>query len=361
MDTRKQILIDLLRLKDLNTGLGQVCRAYGKELAAACPPHFRFTFLVPPAFAGYFGDGVDYIVPKTIPDLLFPRLLSKRFDLWHGVHQDIYYYPSKRVPFVLTIHDLNFIREKTAMKIKWRKRHLHFLLQRAAQTVAISHYTRQDVERHLQPSSPVEVIYNGVDISTDVKSRRPAFVGPDRFFFALGVFKPNKNYQSLVRLMKEYPAGRQLIIAGSHQTACGREILQLIHREGLQDRIITPGPVSEDDKTWLYAHCEALLFPSTNEGMGLPVIEAMRFGKPVVAARASCLPEFGGRYASYFPSFEPEAMRRCIEECLADCRQHPERSEERKGYAGQFVWQRNAQQYIQLFEQLLGIPSNQRL
>jgi glycosyltransferase involved in cell wall biosynthesis len=353
MATKKRILVDLLRLKYINTGLGQVCLAYGIELSKIRHPHFQFTFLVPRNFAGYFGEHVNYIVPAA-KHYFCPRLLSKPFDLWHAIHQDIRYYPHKHIPLVLTIHDLNFIQEKTQIKVQRRKNRLNFFLQRAAQTVAISNYTRQDIEANLLIKSPVEVIYNGVNLATEVKEEHPTFVDASRFFLAIGVFKPNKNYQSLVHLMNEYP-GKKLIIAGANNTTYGKTILKMIREKELQDRIITPGVISEADKIWLYAHCEALLFPSTNEGMGLPVIEAMRFGKPVIAARQSCIPEFGKEYAYYFSSFEPAAMRQSIEESLTDYHRRPERMEEIKCYSEKFSWKKNAQQYIQLFERLLGV------
>ncbi|MDR0692455.1 MAG: glycosyltransferase family 4 protein [Prevotellaceae bacterium] len=354
MAAKKHILVDLLRLKHINTGLGQVCLAYGAELSKIRHPHFQFTFLVPRNFAGYFGDHVNYIVPSPIKHLLFPQRLSKSFDLWHAIHQDIHYYPDKCIPLVFTIHDLNFIWEKTQMKIRRRKNKLNFFLQRAAQTIAISNYTKQDIETNLSTKSPIEVIYNGVNLATEVKEEPPTFINTNRFLLAIGFFKPNKNYQSLVRLMNEYPE-KQLIIAGAHNTAYGKTILEMIRKKGLQNRVITPGTISEADKIWLYAHCDALLFPSTNEGMGLPIIEAMRFGKPVIAARQSCIPEFGKEYAYYFSSFEPTAMRQSIEDGLTDYHRHPERAEELKRYSEQFSWGKHTQQYIQLFERLLDI------
>jgi glycosyltransferase involved in cell wall biosynthesis len=351
---KKHILVDLLSLKYINTGLGQVCLAYGLELSKIRHPYFLFTFLVPRNFVGYFGEHIKYIMPSKIKHTIFPHLLSKPFDLWHAVHQDIYYYPYKHIPLVFTVHDLNFIQEKTQIKIQLRKNKLNFFLQRAAQTIAISNYTKQDIETNLSVKSPIEVIYNGVNLATEVKEEPPAFIDTKRFLLAIGFFKPNKNYQSLVNLMNEYP-DKRLIIAGEHNTTYGKTILKMIRKNELRNRIITPGVISEADKIWLYANCEALLFPSTNEGMGLPIIEAMRLGKPVIAARQSCIPEFGKDYAYYFSSFEPAAMRQSIEESLEDYRQRPERAEEIKRYSEQFSWKKNAQQYIQLFEQLLGV------
>jgi glycosyltransferase involved in cell wall biosynthesis len=353
----KQVLIDLLRLKDLNTGLGQVCLSYGKALAAARHPNLQFTFLVPHNFVGYFGQNVHYLCPSLIQNC-FPSLLRKRFDLWHSIHQDVYYFPAKHTTWVLTIHDLNFMYEKAPFKMKKRKKRLNTLLHDVTQVVAISNFTKQEIEEKLVLQTPVQVVYNGVNILPELTCECPAYASPGNFFLSIGVFKPNKNYESLIRLMRDYP-DKRLIIAGSYHTAYGQQLKSMIHKKELQNKIITPGVVSETEKAGLYAHCEALLFPSTNEGMGLPIIEAMRFGKPVIASNMSSIPEFGSDYAYYFKSFDPAEMRQTIEESLAHFRQHPERKKVMQHYAGQFSWKKNAEQYIRLFERILKIDAGE--
>ncbi len=350
---QQKILIDLLKLKHIHTGLGQVCLAYGRELSKLNNPRFRFTFLLPRNFYGYFGNNVDYLHP-SLKYRCFPGLRTVKFDLWHSTNQDVVFFPAKGTCHVLTIHDLNFIYEKTHGKIKRRKRILNALLQRVSQVVAISNYTKEDVVRYLQLQSPIKVIYNGVDTNTSVNVERPDFMGEYKFFLTVGVFKPNKNYTALIDLMENYP-DKYLVMAGDHTSSYGQSLIKKIFNKGLQDRIIAPGKINEADKIWLYAHCEALLFPSINEGMGLPIIEAMRFGKPVIASNLSCLPEFGGQYAYYFDSFDPLDMRNTIEQSLSDFQEHPERKWELKKYAEQFSWEKNTRQYIQLFEELLAL------
>ncbi|MDR2361650.1 MAG: glycosyltransferase family 4 protein [Prevotellaceae bacterium] len=353
MTTRKRILIDLLRLRFPNTGLGQMCMAYGRALSKINHPAIQFTFLVPSDMTGIFGNTVDYITVRPIIDIFCHYRLSDQFDLWHSTHQDVRYYPNKRIIYVLTVHDLNFIREKSERKIRQRIKNLYSLVQRANAVVAISNFTKRDMKAHLALRTPVEVIYNGADKPLVDTGERPAWAFADgEYFFAIGVFKPNKNYQSLVRLIHAYPETR-LIIAGTNDTAYGKMIRDMIRNYGLQQRILTPGAVSEAEKAWLYAHCRALLFPSTNEGMGLPIIEAMHWGKPVVASTMSCIPEFGGDYAYYFPSFDPTVMRTTIEESLTHYRRHPEQIPAMQHYAAQFSWDKHAEEYVRLFEKLL--------
>ena len=345
-----RVLIDLMKLKRLKTGLGQVCLAYARELSATLHPGFHFTFLVPPAFKGHFGPNVNYITPSWL-QYIFCRIRPKGIQLWHTPYQDIYFTPPRHIPWICTVHDLNFTHEKSPQKVKWRLAHFARYLKRCTQVVAISDYTKQDIERYLAFQPPVKVIYNGVSIDAGKQASKPSFMNDKPFLLAIGVFKHNKNYISLVELMRHYP-DKQLVIAGDYHTPYGQKVLKLIHRYGLRDRIITPGIISNNDRLWLYMHCDALLFPSTNEGMGLPLIEAMHFGKPVIASDMSCIPEFGGNCAYYFTSFAPQAMQQTIEESLAHFRQHPERRTAMQHHAAQFSWKHNAEQYIQLFEQL---------
>ena len=74
--------------------------------------------------------------------------------------------------------------------------------------------------------------------------------------------------------------------------------------------------VSEAEKAWLLAHCRAFVFPSLLEGFGLPPIEAMGFGKPVIVARRTALPEVCGEAAAYWDDFDPQAMRAVVQACL---------------------------------------------
>jgi len=106
--------------------------------------------------------------------------------------------------------------------------------------------------------------------------------------------------------------------------------------------------VSDAQKAWLFANCAGLLFPSLAEGFGLPVIEAMHFGKPVFLSRLTALPEVGGEVANYFDSFEGEAMRRVVESGLANHRAL-DQAEDVKRWASQFNWDRCAQQYLDLY------------
>lgn len=93
----------------------------------------------------------------------------------------------------------------------------------------------------------------------------------------------------LVEMMKYIPDNYQLILAGNTEGTYSEQIQERIFQLGLENRIMMPGKITDDDKYWLLSHCTALCFPSKLEGMGIPPIEAMRFGKPVFASTFSSI------------------------------------------------------------------------
>jgi glycosyltransferase involved in cell wall biosynthesis len=113
-----------------------------------------------------------------------------------------------------------------------------------------------------------------------------------------------------------------------------------------------PGGVPEAAKLWLYAHCEAFLFPSLSEGFGLPVVEAMAFGKPVFISALTSLPEIGGEDAYYFADFEPESMARVVRDGLRDFGNDPARETRMRARASRFSWPRVAAEYWRLYEEV---------
>ena len=119
----------------------------------------------------------------------------------------------------------------------------------------------------------------------------------------------------------------------------------------MRDRVVFTGAVSENDKQWYMQHCLAFVFPSLAEGFGLPVVEAMYFGKPLLLSSLSSLPEVGGDIAYYFNNFEPAHMQ----QVLADSLQHyatTKPAEAIKARAQRFSWQAAAKQYLDIYHSL---------
>ena len=301
------VLIDLDRLKDLNTGLGHVAIEFGNAINKIKNEDLKFTFLVPKKFVGYFGNNVNYEV-VSLKRRYFPSS-CKKYDLWYTIHQDSNFFPSSsKTPYILTINDLNFLGEKSPAKAKLRLRALQKKVDRAAAITVISKYTEKMVREHLKVNNiPIHVIYCGVSIKTFEKVERPTFVPDGNLLFSIGVVQKKKNYLVLIDFMKNLP-NYSLVISGNKNSDYAVEVQNRINELGLQDRIVLSGLISDEDKFWLFNNCKAVLFPSKFEGMGFPPIEAMRFGKPVFASTFSSVPEVNEDKAYYWDNFDPEYM-----------------------------------------------------
>ena len=346
------ILIDLDRLKDLNAGLGQVALLFGEEVAKLKDDRFRFTFLVPKDYVGYFGNSVDYEA-ISFKRRYFPSL-CKKYDLWYTIHQDSFYFPSdKETPYILTINDLNFLGEKSPEKAAKRLKRLQKKVDKATVITTISKFTETEVRKHLSVGKiPTQVIYCGVDVKTFEKVTRPAFVPQGKLLFSIGVVQAKKNYMVLLEFMKRLPE-YSLIIAGNKNYEFAIELQNKINELGLHDRILLPGKISDEDKYWMYNNCETVLFPSKFEGMGFPPVEAMRFGKPVFASTYSSIPEVSEDKAYYWDNFEPDYMAQVFIEKMQEFKSDTTRPEQLRKHSLKYMWNENVQAYVRLFLSIL--------
>ena len=350
-----QTLIDLSKLKTPYSGLGQFSLQFGRHIAERSSLPFFWNFLVPGDHADIFGNNWNYT--RVSMGKRFMPWMFRKYDLWHSIHQDSPYLPSDRkTPVILTIHDLNFLEEKQGFKVRRRLKNLQEKVDRASYITFISEYTAKIAGENLNlGSKPRKVIYNGVDIDTGIRKYRPEFLPGGPFLFTLGMVLKKKNFHVLIDFLKILPQYR-LVIAGDKNNEYAYYLQQKILGKNLVDRIIMPGIVSEEDKAFLFANCEAFLFPSLIEGFGLPVIEAMRFGKPVFCARRSSLPEVAGENAFYWDSFDPDEMKKVFTSRMAYYRKNQvELAEKNKIHSGEFSWGKSIPQYLEVYNEVAGI------
>jgi glycosyltransferase involved in cell wall biosynthesis len=208
--------------------------------------------------------------------------------------------PSRSGRSVLTIHDLHFLRHPERMTAEMRRDFPELVRSHAARADAIivsSQYTASDVTRSLQVSpARIHLCPPGAPAwAPDVARRRETRARQHILF--LGTLEPRKNVGALLeayaQLTATNPGAPPLVVAG-RLTPTGVEWQARAHALGLEGRVHWPGYVSDQARQELYAAAHMLVLPSLDEGFGLPVLEAMASGVPVVISTGGSLPEVAG-------------------------------------------------------------------
>ena len=122
---------------------------------------------------------------------------------------------------------------------------------------------------------------------------------------------------------------------------------------GVETQVKIIGTISEEEKQWYYTNCKAFLFPSLSEGFGLPVIEAMRYGKPVFCSNLTSLPEIGGKESYFFRSFSPEDMLAVFQKGMIDYELDLTKKDRIIAWSKKFTWEQTAKEYEEVYSAAL--------
>lgn len=344
------VLVAFPSMKKRNTGFYHFGKSLGLNLLQH-NQHFDLTYYLPKTAYDVFKGKVDIIGTSPLHKLLFPP--AGRFQLVHHTDQLCELSPRKvSGKKILTIHDLNVLHQSPD-KVKRIKKFLTRIgrnIDACDQIVTISNFVKNEVLTYFpQAESKIQVIYNGADRLQVPPFHEPEYRPNKPFLFSLGIIRPKKNFHVLPALLEGNDF--ELIIAGN-DSSYRKEIVDQARRFGCVSRVKLLGPISDADKAWYYQHCLAFVFASIAEGFGLPVLEAMHFGKPVFLSNKTSLPEIGGDAAFYFDSFEPEAMQEVFIQGLNDFQKNNlQRATIER--AAQFTWDKAAEEYLQLYEKCL--------
>ena len=350
----KAILVDFTRLAE-KCGFGEIADNYSKNLLEF--PLFKdmhFIFLVKEKDKGILGDKVDYVSVEHLNQDL--QALNTKIDLWHTTDQlFIKRKRQKGMLNIFTIHDLNFLHEKkgihrlkTLWKMKWRVNHSDCI-------TVISNYVKEDLLAHINiGNKPLYVIYNGIKDSETGRQEKPKFMKDnDHFFFTIGQTRTKKNFHVLIPMMKYLP-DYKLFICGKAYSNYYHQLEVLIQETGATNVFLT-GEISNEEKNWMYAHCDAFLFPSRLEGFGLPVLEAMRHKAKVFSSKFTSLPEVCKNHATYFDSYEPKDMAELVRQETSNWDKNSREAQEAQEYSQGFTYHRYTKAYLNLYRKMLGL------
>jgi glycosyltransferase involved in cell wall biosynthesis len=284
--------------------------------------------------------------------------LKPRPDLLHGM---AYALPVAWAgPGVVTIYDLSFLRFPKAFNLTNRiylTATTRATARRARRILTISEHARRDIVRLLSvPEQRVDVTYPAAEDryrllpAQKVESFRVARGLPETFVFAVGTLEPRKNLVGLLHAYARLRAPRApLYVAGGTGWQFS-PIFDTVQRLGLQDDVHILGFVPEDELPLWYNAARLFAFPSLYEGFGLPVLEAMACGTPVVTSTAASLPEVAGQAAVLIPPEDTNRLAHEMERVLDDPQRQMEMRAAGRIQASRFSWRAMTDQTIASYE-----------
>ncbi|MBI4673044.1 MAG: glycosyltransferase family 4 protein [Chloroflexi bacterium] len=267
----------------------------------------------------------------------------------------------QRVPTVVTIFDLLPLRlGNTLLKHARYRRFYDFQLnacRRATMLITASEASARDLMQDaLAPREKIAVIPLApppVETNGECAAQVRTFLDGAPFLLHVGGDEPQKNQATVLRafgLLCRNPAFQhKLVLVGKHHLD-DTPALRVTTRAAL--RIVRLPNASRADLDALYAHCDAFVFPSLYEGFGLPVLEAMRAGAPVITSNVSCLPEIAGDAALLVEPQNADALASALRRILDDERVRVKLSEAGERRAREFSWARTAELTRQVYERV---------
>lgn len=239
--------------------------------------------------------------------------LNREIDLFFSpAHYSPRFCPT---PAVVTIHDLSyfyypneFLKKDLYQLTNWTG----YSVKKAAKIIAVSKTTKKDLIKFYNlADEKIKVIYNGFKINKNNQPIKPPIKIKKPYLLFVGTIQPRKNLKTLIKafyfLLKEKPQ-YSLIIAGKKGWLY-KKIFAQVKKLNLKNKVNFTGYLTDNQLAYLYKNAVLFILPSLYEGFGLPLLEAMRFGCPVIASSVSSLPEIGGDACLYFNPTSSEDLK----------------------------------------------------
>jgi glycosyltransferase involved in cell wall biosynthesis len=342
-----------------------------EHLPAAVPEDWRLTAYVSAgSLAEYPGIRLrqaPWDTASPLRRILHEQVLQPwalgEFDLFHAL---AFVGPAlTRTPLVVTVYDLSFVHYPESMPLT-RRLYLRLLTgrtcRRARRVLAISQSTADDLTRTfgIAPDK-VDVAICGHDADVyhplpdaQVEAFRAAKGLPERFWLFLGTIEPRKNLVTLFEAYAALPEHQRLpLLIGGGKGWQTEPIFAAVERLGLSETVRFTGFIPSEELPLWYNSAEVFVFPSIFEGFGLPVLEAMACGTPVIVSNASSLPEVAGNAGLCLPPRDVNAWRDALQRAYDDADWRAEAAERGLTEAARFTWTNTAAQTARAYQKAL--------
>jgi glycosyltransferase involved in cell wall biosynthesis len=374
--------LDGYPLSEPRTGVGHYTLELARALALISPQD-EFELVSP---APFDPDAQSEIDRANLPNLRTanPRASSLRgrwwsfglplyarkagFDLFHGTNFDVPLW--KRCRSVVTIHDLSALLHPETHRPRMVRRarlRLPLVIRVADMIITPTASVKREVCQRLSVKagkvtaipSAARVGFRPMPFAQSVPIRKRLGVEDD-FLLFVGTLEPRKNLLTLLKAFEQIvgdgPLRPQLVIAGGEGWLMD-ELFAFTRRATIADRLCLTGYLKDDELCALYSSCKALIYPSVYEGFGLPPLEAMACGAPVIAGRIPALQETLGSAALLVEPMDVEALAKAIAGLLRDDRRRSELGSAGQQQTAKFSWERTARLTLDVYRKLLKTPA----
>lgn len=289
------------------------------------------------------------------------NLLSERVDV---IHSPFYVPPHPRkIRTILTIHDLTSILFPQ-FHTKYVRRlgvEIRRSCRRIDKVIAVSENTKGDVvnlfgipeEKVVVTHEAADEIFKPLKDAAKIASIKAKYKIPNEFVLFVGTLEPRKNIIALIKafsLMKD-KIEHKLVVVGKKGWLY-TEIFEQVAKLGVEDRVVFTGYVPDEDLVWIYNACDVFVYPSVYEGFGLPVIEAMACGAPVITSNTSSLPEVAGNAAILVNPQNIDEISTNIMKVLEDDNLKKQLSQKGIEQAKKFSWKKTAEKTLAAYMSL---------
>lgn len=290
-------------------------------------------------------------------------LKKDHVQLYHGLSHELPFGIKKSgIKSVVTIHDVIVLRFPHYFSFLNRaiyKAKLKYACKVADAIVAISQKTKDDIVTYLGiPENKVKVIYQSCDkqfreipSAEKLKEVKTKYQLPEQYLLSVGTIEERKNLLLLAKALRDV-ADIKLVVVGK-PTAYLNEVKAYLESNGLTDRIVFLHSVAFQDLPAIYQQAECFIYPSRYEGFGLPILEAISLGVPVIAATGSCLEEAGGPDSLYVNPDDAQGLANKIRLVLTDKNLSAKMIDAGLTYSRKFDDKKLAAQYTALYQNII--------
>lgn len=277
------------------------------------------------------------------------------------------FFVPKKIKIATIIHDISFNFFPKFIKFSdllFLKILIPLSIKRADKVIGVSEFTRDEIIKFYKVSpEKVEFIHNSIgddfrkNVETqDLASIRAKYKLPEKFIMYLGTLQPRKNIAELVNAyaaVKDRMDGVKLVICGNRNGHnFDQRIDQAIEKNGLQEDVIFPGFIDEEDKVAIFKLAHVFVFPSLYEGFGIPILEAMSQGAPVLCSEIPSLKEVGKEGALYFDLRSLDDFSKKLYDISMDKNLRERLIRQGMARINFFSWEKSALRLLAIFEKM---------